>query len=455
MKRVFIKTYGCQMNVYDSSRMMDILNAEGYTETDAPEKADLVLLNTCHIREKASEKMYSDIGRLDVMKKERAAEGVDVKIGVAGCVAQAEGKEILRRASAVDLVVGPQSYHRLPHLLRQKGRAIETEFPLEDKFDQMPAVTQRIGLTKPVTSFLTVQEGCDKFCTFCVVPYTRGAEFSRPAAKIIDEAKLLADKGVREFTLLGQNVNAYHGIGTDGTEWNLGRLLFALAEIPQIKRLRYMTSHPRDMHEDLYTAHRDLPQVMPYLNLPVQSGSDKILKAMNRQHTAADYLKIIERLKNDCPDLALSSDFIVGFPSETDDDFRDTLQLVETVGYASSFTFSYSPRPGTPAASMEQLPENLKMERLHALQALLMKQQTAFKESLRGKTLDVLFEKTGRFEGQLGGRTPYLQPIHADAPAEMMGQVVQVIVTDVGTNSLSGTLVSKQPQPAALAEANI
>jgi tRNA-2-methylthio-N6-dimethylallyladenosine synthase len=439
MKHVFIKTYGCQMNVYDSGRMMDVLNAEGYEQTDTPEKADLVLLNTCHIREKAVEKVYSEIGRLNAIKKLHEAQGKAFKIGIAGCVAQAEGKEIMRRAPYVDLIVGPQSYHHLPKLLSKanNSKAIETEFPADEKFNHLPQNTNAI---RAITSFLTIQEGCDKFCTFCVVPYTRGAEFSRPVAKILDEAKAQAENGVREITLLGQNVNAYHGVGPDGKEWNLGRLLFALAEIPQLLRLRYMTSHPRDMHDELYEAHRDLPQLMPFVHLPVQSGSDKILKRMNRQHTAKNYIKTIERLRRTRDDLAFSSDFIVGFPGETEEDFRATLQLVEQVNYASCFSFKYSPRPGTPAAAMEQVPEQIKSERLSRLQALLREQMHSFSEALVGKTLPVLFEKSGRKEGQLAGRTPYLQPIEVSAPPLMKGQITDVVVLRAGSYNLFGEL---------------
>jgi tRNA-2-methylthio-N6-dimethylallyladenosine synthase len=439
MKRVFIKTYGCQMNVYDSGRMMDVLSLEGYVETDAPEKADLVLLNTCHIREKAVEKVYSDIGRLNIIKQARVSEGKEFRIGVAGCVAQAEGKEIMRRAPAVDLVVGAQSYHHLPALLAKAGnkKAIETEFPLDNKFNHLPRVS---NAKAAVIAFLTIQEGCDKFCTFCVVPYTRGAEFSRPVAKITDEARHLVQSGVREITLLGQNVNAYHGIGPDGKEWNLGKLLFALAEIPQLQRLRYMTSHPRDMHDELYQAHRDLPQLMPFVHLPVQSGSDKILKMMNRRHTVKNYLKIIGRLRKMRDDLALSSDFIVGFPGETEEDFEATMKLAQEVTFASCFSFKYSPRPGTPAAGMEQVPEEIKSERLARLQALLHDQMCAFSGALVGKTLPILFEKPGRKPGELSGRTPYLQPIEAKAPPHMKGEIADVQVTRAGTYNLFGEI---------------
>ena len=422
--------------------MMDVLSLEGYAETDAPEKADLVLLNTCHIREKAVEKVYSDIGRLNVIKQARASEGKEFKIGVTGCVAQAEGREIMKRAPSVDLVVGPQSYHHLPELLKnaKTRKALETEFPLDDKFNHLPRVT---NAKVAVTAFLTIQEGCDKFCTFCVVPYTRGAEFSRPVEKIIEEANQLVERGVREITLLGQNVNAYHGQGPDGSEWNLGKLFFALAEIPQLQRLRYVTSHPRDMHDDLYEAHRDLPQLMPFVHLPVQSGSDRILKRMNRQHAVKDYLKIIERLRKTRNDLALSSDFIVGFPSETEEDFEASMQLAREVGFASCFSFKYSPRPGTPAAEMEQVPEEVKSERLLRLQALLHDQMCAFSASLVGKTLPVLFEKAGRKPGELAGRTPYLQPIEVEAPTNRRGEIINVHVTRAGTYNVFGEIAGK------------
>ncbi len=450
MKRVFIKTYGCQMNVYDTGRMLDVLAGEGYVETGAPEDADLVLLNTCHIREKAAEKVYSDIGRFNLIKRAREQQGKAFRIGVAGCVAQAEGEEILRRAPAVDLVVGPQSYHRLPELLARNSKSIETEFPVEGKFGHLPRAT---NAKRAATAFLTIQEGCDKFCTFCVVPYTRGAEFSRPAAKIIDEARALVENGVREITLLGQNVNAYHGMGLDGKEWSLGRLFFALAEIPHLRRLRYMTSHPRDMHDELYEAHRDLSVLMPYVHLPVQSGSDKILKAMNRRHRVRDYLEIAERLRAMRSDIALSSDFIVGFPDETEQDFEATMALVREINYASCFSFKYSPRPGTPAADMEQVPEPVKSERLIRLQALLSEQMRTFSMSLVGKTLPVLFEKEGRKAGELAGRTPYLQPIEAMAPADLRGDIAEVLVTASGTYNLFGELAEHTHTRAGLAEA--
>jgi tRNA-2-methylthio-N6-dimethylallyladenosine synthase len=445
-KKVFIKTYGCQMNVYDSGRMTDALAPAGFAETTALEEADLVILNTCHIREKAADKVYSAIGRLREMKQERALDGRSMMIAIAGCVAQAEGEEIMRRAPAVDLVFGPQSYHLLPDMLAKvaKGeRTIETDFPLEDKFDHLPKSRGAGIMARGVTAFLTVQEGCDKFCTFCVVPYTRGAEVSRPVAKVLDEARNLVANGVRELTLLGQNVNGYHGEGPDGQPWTLGRLLFALADIPGLARLRYTTSHPRDMHDELFAAHRDLPQVMPYLHLPIQSGSNRILAAMNRKHEISEYLELIERIRAARPDLALSSDFIVGFPGETDEDFEATLDLVRKVGFAACYSFKYSPRPGTPAALEEdQVPEDVKADRLQRLQTLLDEGARSFAASLIGKTLDVLFEKPGRLEGQLAGRSPYLQPVQVIAPSSLLGMVVPVRITQAGSNSLFGVLVN-------------
>ncbi|WP_407049017.1 tRNA (N6-isopentenyl adenosine(37)-C2)-methylthiotransferase MiaB [Methyloraptor flagellatus] len=453
IRKVHVKTYGCQMNVYDSDRMTDALAPEGYVETDNIDEADLVILNTCHIREKAAEKVYSELGRLRVMKQERAARGDSLMVGVAGCVAQAEGKEIVRRAPVVDIVFGPQSYHLLPDLVAKAkaGRVVETEFPVEDKFEHLPAPTREKTIARGVTSFLTVQEGCDKFCAFCVVPYTRGAEVSRPAAQIIAEAERLAGAGVREVTLLGQNVNAYHGADhgegwsaeTGGRDWNLARLLTRLAEIPGLDRLRYTTSHPRDMDDELIAAHRDLPQLMPYLHLPVQSGSDRILAAMNRKHDAADYLRLIERIRAARPDIALSGDFIVGFPGETEEDFRDTLRIIDEVGYASAFSFKYSPRPGTPAATAtDQVPEPVKTERLARLQEVLDARTKAFNESRNGMIMDVLFEKPGRKPGQIVGRSPWLQPVQVDAPTEMIGTIARVRIEAIGTFSLFGALVS-------------
>lgn len=435
-KRVFIKTYGCQMNVYDSDRMAEVLAQAGYGAAESPENADLILLNTCHIREKAAEKVYSEVGRLRVLKERGRRAGRDVKIAVAGCVAQAEGKEILSRAGAVDVVVGPQSYHRLPELLSANRRMVETDFPADSKFDHMP----ERAAPKRVSAFLTVQEGCDKFCTFCVVPYTRGAEFSRPVEKIVAEAEALASRGVKELTLLGQNVNAYHGAGPGGSAWPLARLLERLAEVPGIARLRYTTSHPRDMSDDLIAAHRDISKLMPYLHLPVQAGSDRVLQRMNRNHGRDFYMRLVEKLRAARPDLALSGDFIVGFPGESEDDFQDTLRLVEEVGYAGAYSFKYSPRPGTPAAEMEQVPEAEKSERLQRLQALLARQQQAFNAAMRGSSVEVLLEGFGKRPGQVVGKSPWLQAVHVDAPAERVGEIVPVEIDHIGANTLSGTL---------------
>ncbi|MFD2248729.1 tRNA (N6-isopentenyl adenosine(37)-C2)-methylthiotransferase MiaB [Pseudochelatococcus lubricantis] len=441
-KKVYVKSYGCQMNAYDAERMADVLAPEGFIETNSAEDADLIVLNTCHIREKAAEKVYSELGRLRVMKDERtAAEGRAPTIVVAGCVAQAEGGEILRRAPAVDLVVGPQSYHNLPALLAKakRERVVDTEFPVEDKFDHLPAPSPQKIRARGVSAFLTIQEGCDKFCTFCVVPYTRGAEISRPAAKILAEAERLAAAGVREFTVIGQNVNAYHGEGPDGRTWSLGRLLHRLADVPGIARLRYTTSHPRDMDDDLIAAHRDLQALMPYLHLPVQSGSDRILAGMNRRHTRDDYRRIIDRTRAARPDIALSSDFIIGFPGETDADFEDTLRLVRETGFASAFSFKYSPRPGTPAAEMaEQVPEDVKSARLAALQDALEEDRQKFNRAAVGRTFDVLVERKGRHAGQMAGKSPYLQAVQFDDGEVAIGDIVAVEITETGPNSLFG-----------------
>ena len=442
-RKLYVKSYGCQMNVYDSHRMADLLAPEGFVETQAPEDADLIILNTCHIREKAAEKVYSELGRVRRLKQDAARDGRRVTVAVAGCVAQAEGHEITRRAPSVDLVVGPQSYHRLPELLARAERAsvVETEFPAEDKFAFLASPTKAATRARGVTAFVTVQEGCDKFCTFCVVPYTRGSELSRPVAAITAEVRDLAEAGVREVTLIGQNVNAYHGEGPDGRAWTLARLLTRVAEVPGIARLRYTTSHPRDVDDSLIAVHRDLPQLAPQLHLPVQSGSDRILSAMNRRHTRADYLRAIERLRSARPDLALTSDFIVGFPSESEADFRDTLRIVDEVGYSGAFSFKYSPRPGTPAATMdEQVAEDVKAERLARLQDAINRHQTAFNARCRGLTFDVLLEKPGRLPGQLTGRSPYLQPVQVMADEGMIGEMAAVTVTDIGTNSLFGAL---------------
>ncbi len=443
-KKVFVKTYGCQMNVYDSDRMTDALAKDGYVATDNAEDADLVLLNTCHIREKAAEKVYSALGRLRDLKKRKAGEGREMMIGVAGCVAQAEGDEILRRAPAVDLVIGPQTYHRLPEALKRVGRGervLETDYAIEDKFEHLPAPDKAKTRARGVTAFLTVQEGCDKFCTFCVVPYTRGSEVSRPMAQIVAEAEKLVSAGVREITLLGQNVNAWHGTVTTGGE-GLGALLQRLSQIDGLARLRYTTSHPRDMDDSLIEAHRTLPALMPYLHLPVQSGSDRILKAMNRRHTAAEYVALVERIRRAQPDLALSGDFIVGFPGETDADFEDTLSLVRSIGYAQAFSFKYSTRPGTPGADLkDQVPEDVKAKRLETLQALLLEQQRAFNESCIGRTIDLLLEKPGRMPGQLIGRSPWLQSVNVDAKGVEIGDIIRVRITAAGPNSLFADVV--------------
>jgi len=434
-KRLYIKTYGCQMNVYDSERMADVLSPLGYGMTDDPTTADLVVLNTCHIREKATEKVYSELGKIREMKDARRAEGQAMTIAVAGCVAQAEGEEIMRRQPAVDLVVGPQAYHQLPELIarahRARGERLAAAFTPDEKFDALPAERRPTG----VSAFLTVQEGCDKFCTFCVVPYTRGGEWSRPAEAIAAEARALAAKGVREVTLLGQNVNAYAGEG------GLAGLVRRLAGIEGLDRIRYTTSHPRDMDDALIAAHAEVEALMPYLHLPVQSGSDKVLKAMNRAHTAESYVRLIEKVRRARPDIAISGDFIVGFPGERDADFEATLQIVREVGYAGAFSFKYSRRPGTPAAAMPgQVAPEVADERLQRLQALLEEQQWAFNATQAGKTLPVLFEKLGRYPGQLVGKSPYLQAVHVIAPDRMLGQIVPVKVESAARNSLAGVL---------------
>lgn len=440
-KRVFIKTFGCQMNVYDSERMSEALQAEGYVETANVADADLAILNTCHIREKAAEKVYSDLGRLRDIKSERAKGGKETFITVAGCVAQAEGQEIVRRAPAVDLVLGPQNYHRLPELLSRlrggEAALVETTFPDEDKFKALPERTP----AKSATAFLTIQEGCDKFCTFCVVPYTRGMEFSRPVAALMDEARRLVRRGVREVTLLGQNVNGYHGEAPDGSPATLAGLVRHLSSIDGLSRIRYMTSHPRDMSDDLIAAHAHEEKLMPYLHLPFQSGSDRVLAAMNRKHTADDYLRIIERVRAARPDIALSTDIIVGFPGETNADFEATVDLVRAVGFAYAYSFKYSARPGTPASTMdEQVGEVVKRERLERLQAVLDDGHGQFNGASVGKTMPVLFEKAGRNAGQLVGRTPYLQLVQAEAGPEFIGEIVDVEIQTAGANSLSGVI---------------
>ncbi|MEM9429434.1 MAG: tRNA (N6-isopentenyl adenosine(37)-C2)-methylthiotransferase MiaB [Pseudomonadota bacterium] len=432
-KKLFIKTYGCQMNVYDSERMMGALSTSGYREVARPEDADLILLNTCHIRERAAEKVYSELGRLKPLK----ADKPDLKIGVTGCVAQAEGAEIVRRQPLVDLVVGPQAYHRLPEMtarIADGGRAIDTDFPDEDKFDHLP---QPQKARRGPTAFLTVQEGCDKFCAFCVVPYTRGAEVSRPPARILAEARDLVARGVVEITLLGQNVNAYAAEG-----WSLARVIRTLAEIDGLARIRFTTSHPRDMTDELIAAHGEVEKLMPYLHLPVQSGSDRVLKAMNRGHGAAEYLRILERMRAARPDIALSGDFIVGFPGETEEDFEATLALCEEVRYAQAFSFKYSARPGTPAARREDVAEAVKAERLARLQDVLTRHQRAFQASQVGRTLPVLFEKPGREQGQLTGRSPYLMAVHCEVDPAAMGQILPVEIVSKGSNSLAGVVAT-------------
>jgi len=445
-RKLHIKSYGCQMNVYDAQRMVDTLAGEGFVETASAEEADLVILNTCHIREKASEKVYSELGRLRVAKQDAARDGRDMRIAVAGCVAQAEGDEIIRRAPVVDVVVGPQSYHHLPELLARaarEGKAIETEFPAKDKFGFLPQPKPNAIRARGISAFVTVQEGCDKFCTFCVVPYTRGAEVSRPVEKIVDDVKRLADNGVRELTLIGQNVNAYHGEGPDGRVWPLGKLLHHLAAIPGIARLRYSTSHPCDVDDSLLEAHRDLPALMPFVHLPVQSGSDRILSAMNRKHTVRDYRAVIERFRKIRQDIAFSSDFIVGFPGETAADFSATLALVMQIGYAAAYSFKYSPRPGTPAAEMQETVTLTDMdERLARLQELIDSQQSAFNRAAIGTTVDVLFERAARNPGQIVGRTAYLQPAHVMASADIIGQVLPVRIDSLERYSLLGELAT-------------
>ncbi|MEM7223476.1 MAG: tRNA (N6-isopentenyl adenosine(37)-C2)-methylthiotransferase MiaB [Pseudomonadota bacterium] len=459
-KKLFIKTYGCQMNVYDSARMADVLAPLGYAPADRPDGADMVVLNTCHIREKAAEKVYSELGRLRALKTQKEAQGGTMVVAVAGCVAQAEGEEILRRAPVVDVVLGPQSYHRLPELVARALRGVpgqgvlDTDFPLDSKFDHLPEESAPQG----PAAYLSVQEGCDKFCTFCVVPYTRGAEFSRPAADILHEARRMVAQGTREITLLGQNVNAYHGagIGKGAATWGLGRLLRGLAEIDGLERLRYTTSHPLDMDDELIAAHAEEAKVMPYLHLPVQSGSDRILAAMNRRHSADDYRRVVERLRAARGDLALSSDFIVGFPGERDRDFAETIRLVTDISYAQAYSFKYSPRPGTPAADDgEQVPDALKAERLAMLQSLLNEQQAAFNRASEGQTQRVLFERRGRRQGQIVGRGPYMQAVHAVAPERLIGEIVEVAIEEGQANSLAGRVVTGAwPLEAASTELN-
>jgi tRNA-2-methylthio-N6-dimethylallyladenosine synthase len=441
-KKLFIKTYGCQMNVYDSERMGAALAVDGYVATDAAEDADLVIFNTCHIREKAAEKVYSDLGRLRPLRQKKAAAGGKMTIAVAGCVAQAEGAEIVRRQPIVDLVVGPQAYHRLPEMAARNAATgaaeIDTDFPAEDKFDHLP---QPPKARRAPAAFLTVQEGCDKFCAFCVVPYTRGAEVSRPPLKLLSEARDLVSRGVVEITLLGQNVNAYHGPGPD-SDWSLARLIRALAGIDGLERIRYTTSHPNDMTDDLIDAHGEVAKLMPYLHLPVQAGSDRVLSAMNRRHTAGTYIRLIERIRAARPDIAISGDFITGFPGETEADFQATLALVGEVRYAMAYSFKYSPRPGTPAAAAVQVPEPEKSDRLARLQALLTAQQAAFQAECVGRTLPVLIEKPGRHPGQMVGRSPYLQAVHLDCGPGLTGRIADSVIVAAATNSLSGRLAA-------------
>jgi tRNA-2-methylthio-N6-dimethylallyladenosine synthase len=442
-KTVHVRSWGCQMNVYDSQRMVDLLAPLGYRPVDTADGADVVILNTCHIREKATEKLFSELGRLRETKQAKAEAGGTMILAVAGCVAQAEGPVITERARHVDIVVGPQSYHALPELVARAARAkgepiLMTDFPVESKFDHLPEEAAPRG----VSAFLTIQEGCDKFCAFCVVPYTRGAEYSRPPADILVEAARLARSGVRELTLLGQNVNAYHGAAADGEVWNLGRLIRAVAALPGIERIRYTTSHPNDMDDALIAAHAEVPSLMPFLHLPVQSGSDRILRLMNRKHTAAQYLAVIERLRAARPDIALSSDFIVGFPGETETDFQATLDLVKQVGFAQAYSFKYSPRPGTPAsASADAIPEAVKSERLTRLQQAILDGQMRFNQASIGRIVTVLLDRAGSRPGQLHGRSPHMQSVHVTAPAHLLGQVVPVRIEEGRALSLAGTLI--------------
>ncbi len=444
--RAFVKSFGCQMNVYDSQRMADLTALQGYGEAARVEDADLIVLNTCHIRERASEKIYSELGKLRQLKEERERAGRRTTLVVAGCVAQAEGAEMLRRQPAVDVVVGPQSYYRLPELLRQaqeRSGVVDTDFPLEDKFSRLPAAPSEAIARRGPAAFVTVQEGCDKFCSFCVVPYTRGAEVSRPVGAIIDEVASLARAGVRDVTLIGQNVNAYHGVDGQGRTVGLASLIRAAAAAPGIRRVRYTTSHPHDMRDDLIAAHRDVEALAPCLHLPIQSGSNRILTSMNRRHRVADYLDIVARARAARPDIAISSDFIVGYPGETDADFNETLDLVRTVGYAASYAFKYSARPGTPAAEMGgQIDEAIKIARLAKLQALLEEQRQTFNRATVGRRLEVLFEKPGRHEGQIIGRSPYMQAVFAEGPLSLIGAMVEVEIVAVAPNSLRGRVVS-------------
>lgn len=448
-KKLYIKTYGCQMNVYDSQRMVDLLSPLGYEMTETPNEADMAILNTCHIREKAEQKVFSDLGRLRIVKDERAESGKDMMIAVGGCVAQAEGAEIIRQAPYVSMVFGPQAYHKLPEMIAKTTRerdiklglkknigVVNTDFPVESKFDFLPQPT-----TSTISSFVSVQEGCDNFCTFCVVPYTRGAEYSRPVADILNDTRRLVSLGTKEVTLLGQNVNAFHGISpnSNDVEWGLGRLIYELAEIEGLERIRYTTSHPMDMDEELIKAHGDVPQLMPYLHLPIQSGSNRVLEAMNRRHTTAQYLDVIEKLRKARPDIAMSSDFIVGFPGETKEDHNETLDLVRAVNYAQAYSFKYSIRPGTPAGAMDlQVPEPVKVERLAELQNLLNEQQLAFNQSKVGTKQQILVDREGKYDGQLRGKTPFMQSVHFDGNERLQGEMIEVLITGALPNSVSG-----------------
>jgi tRNA-2-methylthio-N6-dimethylallyladenosine synthase len=453
-KRVFVKSYGCQMNVYDAQRMTDVLESGGYRSSDNAVDAELVILNTCHIREKASEKVFSELGKLRLMKSAAAAEGRSMQIVVAGCVAQAEGAEIVRRQPAVDLVVGPQNYHRLPDLLTmaksQRG-VVDTDFPVESKFDHLPEPSRHAIAARGVSAFVTVQEGCDKFCTFCVVPYTRGAETSRPVEAILAEVETLTSAGVKEITLIGQNVNAFHGGDANGRAVSLARLIELVSLKPGVERIRYTTSHPRDMGEDLLEAHRDVPALMPYLHLPVQSGSDRVLDAMNRKHRAQEYIRLTEKIRRFRPDIAFSSDFIVGFPGESDNDFKDTLRLVSEVRFASAYSFKYSPRPGTPAAALDgQVDEETKSDRLSELQRLLDQQRHDFDRSVVGSTLPVLFEKPGRHPGQQVGKSPYLQAVYVENASDYIGKVLDVDILEATSNSLRGEVSTSREGGASM-----
>ncbi len=448
-KKLYIKTYGCQMNVYDSQRMVDLLSPLGYEMTETPNEADMAILNTCHIREKAEQKVFSDLGRLRIVKDERAESGKDMMIAVGGCVAQAEGAEIIRQAPYVSMVFGPQAYHKLPEMIAKTTRerdiklglkknigVVNTDFPVESKFDFLPQPT-----TSTISSFVSVQEGCDNFCTFCVVPYTRGAEYSRPVADILNDTRRLVSLGTKEVTLLGQNVNAFHGISpnSNDVEWGLGRLIYELAEIEGLERIRYTTSHPMDMDEELIKAHGEVPQLMPYLHLPIQSGSNRVLEAMNRRHTTAQYLDVIEKLRKARPDIAMSSDFIVGFPGETKEDHNETLDLVRAVNYAQAYSFKYSIRPGTPAGAMDlQVPEPVKVERLAELQNLLNEQQLAFNQSKVGTKQQILVDREGKYDGQLRGKTPFMQSVHFDGNERLQGEMIEVLITGALPNSVSG-----------------